>query len=397
MFFNGMATMTAMEKDAMAGQFYRLIVRGRRKEAMEFALMHKNKFSALEKACRHAEADIALALIEEGWDVNEGGNAGYDRTPLISSLRNETAAKMGPVVLKLLERGADPMKEEFRGYSGLTVVCQDANMGRREQALWRQNLIIPVFNSMRPEDFRRDIGNAQILEVLGRNVDIPFRFFREAMNRGANVNAVNRVNGSSFLMDMVRHGRRTSEGLLIRVGLEAVGRGLNLNQRDIAGNSLLTLAARLRLMRVIKWLSEYPEVQVNWRNELGQDAMWLAASFGDGKAVDILFAMGSSIETEARTFRGQPIRTTRQAIGSDCRWRKRCNKEERVAMAIKFDNFNIGKPIRVDGQIKSLQHLCGEVIRRRLAMDGRNIKPKIDKLRLPTAVKLRLASFELAG
>ena len=47
-----MAMMTAMEKDAMAGQFYRLIVRGRRKEAMEFALMHKNKFSALEKACR---------------------------------------------------------------------------------------------------------------------------------------------------------------------------------------------------------------------------------------------------------------------------------------------------------------------------------------------------------
>ena len=244
-----------------------------------------------------------------------------------------------------------------------------------------------------------DQHSKAVLHFMGENESMPAHIFKEVMDRGTPVNAPMKSGGRNFLIHMLASQEKNhDQNRIIQITKEALKKGLDLSSVDVHGGSFLQWAAYHNLTTVLRWLCNQPEVNVRQCNDFGRTPLFVAAMWGQGMAVRIMFSMGLSLRGEALRWDDDW-----EKISINDVMKEPCvappfveaieRSDSRREVGAEIDAYNEGFPTHGNGGLKSLQHLCREAVRKALATDGFNINPKIEKLEIPLSVKLGLVNM----
>lgn len=333
-------------------------------KALNIAMSRLNQFPALVYALEHNCRTLCGALITMGWDVNEV-RPSDGATPL------HTAATLGNFGLlnRLLARGAVVNRKDASGNTPLGRFLK----GKQE------GLVVNVYGLLASEmtgEFIRaknDFGET-LLHVVAKNRSVPFLIYERLMTAGVGVGERDDFTGRNFVMDMMIFNG--NDEMIIAIWQEAVSRGLNLNQKDNYGCTILHSIAAAERKGVMEYASKVEGLKVRVENLNSLTPMWIACKRGNMEMVKMLYKMGESLKIKAylRWSSGQ----TPYDIAST-------NGHAELASLIRVNT----EGERVDGkrQVRSLKWCAKETIREQIAKGGTNIWPKILSLELPKTLK----------
>ena len=342
-------------------------------KALGIAASRKNQFPALIIAIDNNCSLLAKELIAMGWNVNEERERDGS-TPLHSA----ALTRNYDVVVLLVEKGAKVGKKDDSGNLP-AIKCLKSRQELVNRKIWQV-----LANKMEDADYKQ--GNAHgetMLHVMAKNNTVPFEVFSYVMYRGVDVNAKDEFTGRTFLMDMIIFFN--NEDFLIRIAMLAMKYGLDINQPDKFGSTLLLRMVSEGRIELLKWCSGLREVKIRTKNMNGQTPMWIGAKRGNRQAMRILYLMGESLQGCAYDFPNCEGKSLHQIAFSN--GHQELAKD--IETEIKGEQNEKGRR-----RVKCLLAITREVIRETLVAKGVNIKFEMDKLEIPRTLKQYVVTLD---
>jgi ankyrin repeat protein len=212
---------------------------------------------------RKCSEDLVEALAQAGADVNLADNKG--NSPL-------TVATNATIATMLIERGADVNAANNRGQS---VVWRAALCSREDvvEVLLRAGVDVNTADAD---------GNAPLSAASSATIATML------IERGANVNATNKL-GESALWQAVSRRREAVVEVLLRAGAD-------VNEADNNGAAPLVPAARAGFWSIVMMLARSNRLaNIDALIDDGKTALWLAVKSGSDEVVEALVKAGANV------------------------------------------------------------------------------------------------------
>ena len=328
--------------------------------AINLALLKFNQFHALVLAIDNNLAVLADALVTLGWDVNEvrfmDGSTPLHAAVTVGNLQ---------LINKLIENGAIVGKRDASGNTPLGKFLKTRHV-RFDNGIFR----VLVSCMTKAEIISKNEHGETLLHNAAKNRFVPITIFETLMDIGIDVRAWDDFTGRNFIMDMMIF--YTDELLVKRVWEKAFTVGIDVNDRDNFGCTVLHRIASEERSSLLDWVADRKDIEIRVRNDNNQTPMWLACKRGNIGMVRVLYKMGETFHNSAysRWSGGQSpfdIAST--------------NGHVELALTLKHQ----AKDRQVNGlrEVRSLKESAKIAIREGLAERGTNIWPGVQQLGLP--------------
>ena len=336
-------------------------------KAFELAKEKWGEFDALIIAVDNNFVELVRMLLKEGYDVNE--IRPRDKATALHAAANTCNVE---VVRLLLENGAD---RSLTDASHLTPLARNL-----KSKLWGKSLGVyeALKEGMSNDDFcRKNKRGETLLHIMSRNRTAPLCVFEEILSKGVDVNRREDYFGRTFLHDMVVFF--SDQKLTIRVAELALRKNLRLNRKDMFGNSLLHRIASEERVQVLKWACNVKDFQIRKGNKNDQTAIYIAVRRGNVRIMQLLYRMGETVTGDAYEYRGS---VTRLSMLEMAEYKEHDKMAKIIRREIEGERMEGGAL-----NAKPLTAIAKGVIREALALEGKNICPKVAKLELPKSLR----------
>ena len=195
----------------------------------------------------------------------------------------------------------------------------------------------------------------------------------------------------------LKHSHGEDQQHVIQITEEALSFGLVLNNIDIHGCTTLHGVTTLGLTQICQWMATHPLGMIDKPCMDGAGsttALWWAGHHGDETMIRLLFSMGASFNAKGKIEGWEPYTTVSQILARpQHHWGGGASMEVRRKLIAEIEEYGEGGTVDSSGEVKRLQHLCRDVVRKVLTADGNDIRPKVKDLEIPRALKKTLVAF----
>ena len=339
-------------------------------KAMNLAASKLNQFPALIISIDNNNTFLCTALLKIGWDPNE-----IRRRDGATALHSAVTNRNLEVIALLLSYGAEVAKKDACGSPPIS-----RNLKQRMDATGR-NVFRSLAMHMKEEDYRGSNEHGEtLLHIASKNNTVPVGIYKFLMEKGIDVNAKDAYTGRNFLMDLIIWC--TNEDIIVKVWKLASQSGLDVQQPDSFGTTLLHRLASEEREEVLRWTLENEDIRIRVSNCNGQTAMWLACKRGNMNSLKGLYKMGESFVGSAYAAPGESGQSPFDIASTN-------QREEVASLVQSYTGEGLNKH-----KVRDLRWLSKETVREAIAQQGTNIWPKVQRLELPTSLKAYLVEVE---